>query len=186
MKYKSNSIEELIIKGCKKEEQAAQSELYRRYYSYILNFCMRYTSNEDEALEVLNDAFLKVFRNIKKFRGDGSLAGWIRQIAFRTVLDNIKKNTKYYEIITLNTDHDVYLENDALERISNEEILRCLQQITPASRHVFALHVLEGYDHKTISEMLGISVNTSRWHLSHARSELKKIYSKMNKYLIAL
>ncbi len=186
MEYNANTGGNKLLKGCKKGNSSAQAELYRRFYSHIMNYCLRYTSNKEEAVEVLNDVFLKVFTNIKTYKADGSLAGWIRKIAFHTVIDHIRHTTRYREVIELDDAADVFISNDALEIINAKEILTYIQQIPPASRNVFSLYVLEGYKHHEIAQMLHISVGTSKWHLTNAKRELQKIYTKNNNFLIAL
>lgn len=147
---------------------------------------MRYTSNEDEGVEILNDVFLKVFKDINKYKGTGSLAGWIRKIALYTAIDYVRKNNSYRKTIDLDAVGDVDIQNEALDLINTSEILQFIQQVSPASRNVFSLYALEGYSHKEIAEMLDISIGTSKWHLANARKELKKMFTKSNNYLIAL
>ncbi len=186
MEYNAQTDGNILLKGCKKHNRSAQAELYRRFHSHIKTFCLRYTSNEEEAVEVLNDVFLKVFTKIGTYKGEGSLAGWIRKIALHTAIDYIRQHTRYHEIMDLEAEPDVFISNEALSVINTKEILRYIQKISPASRNVFSLFELEGYKHQEIAKILNIPVNTSKWHLANARKELQKIYVKQNNFLIAL
>src|SRR6476620_11263673 len=169
-----------IIKGCLKNDRASQKALYEHFYSKMLGVCMRYAKDRDEAKDVLHEAFLKVFTNLKNFNGTGSFEGWIRRIMVNTSIDHLRKNKQNYLIVSTvyanekaaNMVEEVN-EDDFLN-IDKEEILKAVQELTPAYRTVFNLYVIEEFTHKEIAEMLEISEGTSKSNLSKAKFNLKK------------
>jgi RNA polymerase sigma-70 factor (ECF subfamily) len=135
---------------------------------------LRYTCNEDDATQILNDGFLKVFNKIGLYEFTGSFEGWIKRIIFRTALDFIRQNKTYKSTITLSetqTDYDGEVYNTVLNSINGEIINKIIQKITPASRTVFSMFLIDGYSHKEIAETLHISENTSKWHLCNAKNQ---------------
>lgn len=175
MKLYRGFKEEQLIKGCKRGERSAQKKLYEKYYGKMLTICMRYASDKDEAVAILNDAFLKVFNNIANYRGDGALGAWMGRITFYTAINHIRKNSSYKKSITLDSEEDGVFEHDVLDDLSAAEIMDMIQELNPGSRNVFSLYIIEGYSHKEIAEMLDIPIGTSKWHLSNARKELQKM-----------
>lgn len=170
-----------IIKGCLKNDRASQKALYEQYYSKMLGVCMRYCKDRDEAKDVLHEAFLKVFNNLKNFSGTGSFEGWIRRIMVNTSIDNLRKNKQNYLIVSTvyasekaSAMAEELPEDDVLLNIDKEEILKAVQELSPAYRTVFNLYVIEEYSHKEIAEMLDISEGTSKSNLSKAKFNLKK------------
>lgn len=169
-----------IIKGCLKNDRASQKALYEQHYSKMLGVCLRYAKDKDEAKDVLHEAFLKVFTNLKNFNGTGSFEGWIRRIMVNTSIDHLRKNKQNYLIVSTvyanekasNMADEV--EEDELINIDKEEILKAVQELTPAYRTVFNLYVIEGFTHKEIAEMLDVSEGTSKSNLSKAKFNLKK------------
>lgn len=175
MKFTKHSSIELLIKGCKKKHPLAQKYLYERFFSTMFNIANRYVSNEDEALDILNQGFMKVFLKLNTFKNKGSFEGWIKRIIFHTAIDHIRKNTTYKQVMNFSIEKEQIVENEVVNQMLSEDIFKVLQQIPPASRNVFSLFVIEGYAHKEISEMLNISINTSKWHLAFARKEFKRM-----------
>lgn len=169
-----------IIKGCLKNDRASQKALYEQYYSKMLGVCLRYAKDKDDAKDVLHEAFLKVFSNLKNFNGTGSFEGWIRRIMVNTSIDHLRKNKQNYLIVSTvyanekgsNLAEEV--NDDELNHISKEEILKAVQELTPAYRTVFNLYVIEEFTHREIAEMLEISEGTSKSNLSKAKFNLKK------------
>jgi len=186
MQYKESNSENELIEGCRAGHRLAQKHLYKRFYGQMLGICMRYTRNKEEAVEVLNDSFLKVFQGIDKYNGSGALGGWIAKIVFYTAIDYVRKHTSYKKIIDLESTYESEIESDVLDRLSAQELMGLVQKVTPASQSVFSLYAIEGYSHKEAAEMLGISVGTSKWHLANARKELKSMLMRTGNYLIAI
>jgi RNA polymerase sigma-70 factor (ECF subfamily) len=170
-----------IIKGCLKNDRASQKALYEQYYSKMLGVCQRYAKDKDDAKDVLHEAFLKVFSNLKNFNGSGSFEGWIRRIMVNTSIDYLRKNKQNYLIVSTvyaNEKASAAIEeiedDDLLLNIDKEDILKAVQDLTPAYRTVFNLYVIEEFTHKEIAEMLDISEGTSKSNLSKAKFNLRK------------
>ncbi len=172
--------EEDIIAGCKQGKRFAQNELYNRYCDAMLGIAMRYATNKDEAEDALQDAFVKIYKNIVKFEGrrDGSLTTWIKTIVVNTTLSLIKKNKKHNFTENI-ADYHLKIEreqesNDDEAQTLQEKILKALDKLPLGYKTVFNLYVMEGYKHKEIAEILSISENTSKSQLSKARKQIKK------------
>ena len=154
----------------------------------MMQVCLRCTNGDRErALEILNNGFLRVFKKIGTFEFKGSLEGWIRQIIRHAISDYFKANQQYLENILLNEPEmsqahrkDQNTEG-AFENLYFEDLLKIVDLLPPATREVFRLFAIEGYNHAEISEQLGISVGTSKWHLSTARDKLRLLISEENK-----
>ena len=143
----------------------------------MMQLCVLYTKNENDALDVLNTGFLKVFQNIQRYEpAQGSLYTWIRTVVVRSCIDFIKKKATT-EIIPdeLHTAADVPIEADVISRLEAAQLLHLIQQLPPAKLAVFNLYVMEGYNHKEIAKLLSISEGTSKWHLSEARKKLQQM-----------
>jgi len=169
---------ERIIEGCKKQDRKAQEQLYRNFYRAMMTLCLRYTKNEADAMEVLNTGFYKVYKHINRYdTSKASVYTWIRTIIINSCLDFIKaKGTNIRE--ELDQAAAVDLPPDVFIKMSATEILKLVRQLPPATQGVFNLYVMEGYTHKEIGELMGISDGTSKWHLSEARKILKQLISK--------
>jgi RNA polymerase sigma-70 factor (ECF subfamily) len=144
--------------------------------------CDRYTSNQEDAVEILNDGFLKIFREIHHYQPAyadviSSFKGWLRKIMVYTAIDHFRKNQKHKVVTEL--DNVVYqleaVSEDAIDKLSHEEIIRAIQELSPGYRTVLNLFIIEGLSHEEISHKLGISTGTSKSNLSKARRQLQKI-----------
>ena len=166
-----------IIEGCIKNDRKSQEILYKEYFPSMINMCMRYVHDKDRAAEIVNDGFLKVFSKISQFENRGSLEGWIRRIVFHSMSDNIKKNANYLKFMVFD-DHDRKVSQNVLDRLYEEDIMKLVELVPPASGEVFILYAIEGFSHKEIAERKGISIGTSKWHLSEARKKLKTLILK--------
>lgn len=169
-----------LIKGCLDGKEKCFKALYSNHFAKMLNVCLRYTKNIEEAKDVLHEGFIKVFKQLGSFKGEGSFEGWVRVIMIRTAIDNYHKN----QIPSLaEYARDEYHEQKLLESMEHEEktltdlsyqdLLGMIQKLSPAYRIVFSLYVIEGYSHKEIAEQLNISEGTSRSNLLKARANLK-------------
>ena len=168
--------EEQLIDGCVAGKQSAQKLLYDTYSGKMMGVCMRYTSNYEEAQDVLQDALIKVFGKIHLYKKEGSFEGWIRRIVVNTALDHIRKNKKSRE--TVDADSVFYLleSNDfVLENLAAEDLLKILNTIPTGYKIVFNMYAIEGYSHKEIAEKMGFSVNTSKSQYSRAKAHLRNI-----------
>ncbi len=183
------SAEELTyhVEACGRNSRESQKIIYVSFYGYAMAICDRYTKNQDDSVEILNDGFLKIFRDIHNYKPAysdviSSFKGWLRKIMVYTSIDHFRKRQKHQVVTQL--DNMVYemssVQEDALEKISYDEIIRGVQLLSPGYRAVFNLFVIEGWNHEQIGEQLGISSGTSKSNLSKARRQLQKILSKQN------
>jgi RNA polymerase sigma factor (sigma-70 family) len=176
----SNEKEDIdIITACKKGDRKAQERLYKNYYRAMMTICLRYTKNDEDAIEVLNNGFLKVFKNIQRY--DSSQAGlytWIRTIVINSCLDFIKQKQRLEKVNELSENVEVHIAPEAIEKIKTTELLQLIRRLAPATGAVFNLYVIEGYNHKEIAPLLNISEGTSKWHLSDARKNLQQLISE--------
>jgi RNA polymerase sigma-70 factor (ECF subfamily) len=164
-----------IVEGCLANDRAAQEQLYRKYYGKMMGTCMRYLRNEDDAREVLNTGFLKVFQNLDKFENSGSFDGWVYLIIRNAIIDQIRKRVKYREeSLTAEMEVNVGVEANALQQLYAKDLLNMLHNLPETTRLVFNMFALEGFKHEEIASTLGISAGTSKWHVSEARRILKQ------------
>lgn len=166
--------EEKLIKRCLENDANAQAELYRCFAPKMFGICLRFTRNKMEAEDVLQDGFIKVFTYLKDFKNEGSLEGWIRRTMINTAINYYKKMLKKMNEMDIDqTDIPAADEETAVDRMSNDELLKLVQELPDGYRMVFNLSVIEGYTHKEIADILNISENTSKSQLSRARSVLQ-------------
>lgn len=163
-----------IVKGCKQNDRKSQEGLYKAYYKSMVTICLRYTRNEEDAVEVLNNGFLKVFQNIQRYESkQASLYTWIRTIVINSCLDFIKKKSRSEEHHELAKATEVHVPAEVIGKMKATELLVLIRSLPPSTAAVFNLYVIEGYNHKEIGNLLGISEGTSKWHLSEARKQLQ-------------
>ncbi|HEX6334843.1 MAG TPA: sigma-70 family RNA polymerase sigma factor [Flavisolibacter sp.] len=184
----SNQIfdESDLIDGCIRGDRRLQRELYQRFASKMYGVCLRYAGNTEEAEDILQEGFIKVFNKIGSFRKEGSFEGWIRRIFVNTAIEHYRKKiylqpiTEYEE----NTVEGKYLS--VLDSLAEKDIIQLVQQLSPGYRTVFNMYVVEGYTHKQIADALGISEGTSKSQLSRAKQilqDLVKNYLERTKQL---
>ncbi|HVK96610.1 MAG TPA: sigma-70 family RNA polymerase sigma factor [Flavisolibacter sp.] len=164
-----------LVVGCMRNERRAQEQLYKKYCGAMLSLCLSYVKNEQEAIEVLQDGFLKVFQQISRFDSSKSTVyTWIRTIVLRTAIDHLRKKNQKPDPVEWKEAYDPAINAEAVQRMSSEEILYLLHKLPATTRAVFNLYVVEGFNHREIGELLEISEGTSKWHLSEARKNLSK------------
>jgi len=172
------NVDEAIIKGCMEGNRGAQKLLYQAYVSTMMTVCLRYTQHRDEAEDILQEGFLKVFQNIKSFRNEGSLEGWIKRIIINHALNHFKKSRKtpFLEDIDKINERQIINNNEPetfYSPIPQERLLALIQALPPGYRIVFNLYAFEEYSHKEIAKALKISENTSKTQLLKARRMLR-------------
>jgi len=173
MSFKSTLSEQDLIKGCIRNDRRMQEVLYRQYCSSMLVLCRSYAKNEEDAVEVLQDGFLKIFQQLSRFDSSkAALYTWMRTIMIRTAIDFLRRQNKKQVAMEWKEEHDPTIGAEAFERISAQQILHLLQHLSATTRAVFNLYITEGYNHREIGELLKISDGTSKWHLSEARKYL--------------
>ena len=175
----NNYSEEEIIRGCQKEENIFQTILYEKYSSLLLGICRRYIKNNADAEDIMIHSFVKIFENIKKYTPTGSFEGWIKRITVNECLLFLRKNRLVFlDIDTIHQNEFIEPEYDN-DELNEKYILEMIHSLSTAYKTVFNLYVIEGYTHKEIAEILGITESTSKSNLSRARDILqKKILSK--------
>jgi RNA polymerase sigma factor (sigma-70 family) len=164
-----------LIKGCKKKDRMSQKGLYQIFYSYSMRMCIRYAKDKDEALELVNDGFMKVFINIHKYDPDKPFKAWLSTIMINSSIDHYRKQIKRIEMEELNAKHEMEDRESILSKIHYEDLIRLVQKLSVAYRTVFNLFAIDGYSHEEIANMLSISVGTSKSNLFKAREQLKRM-----------
>jgi len=177
--------EQEIITGCKDNKRVFQEMLYKQYYNLFLKICSRYALNMEDAEQLLNDGFLKIFNHISGYKNAGSFEGWMKRIMVNNCLDYLKsKDTKnalkISHAVPANETHEVAIAADVVKAMEFKELLGMIQTLPYTTKTVFNLYVFEGFAHKEISQMLDMSEGTSSWHLHHARNLLQKEIKKNN------
>ena len=171
--------DETLIKACVSGNEKAQFQLFEQFAPKMMAVCLRYAENREMAEDVLQDSFVKVFKNLKKFTNEGSLDGWIRRIMVNTSLDAILKNKKRKFDSQIESVSYLAPQNDFIEEsLMAEDLMLIINQMPEGYKLVFNLYAIEGYSHKEIAETLGISENTSKSQYSRARAYLREILEK--------
>lgn len=170
------------IEGCVLNDRLSQKRIYNSFYVYSMTICDRYTTSHNDSLEVLNDGFLKIFKEIYRYKPAyadvvASFKGWLRKIMVYTAIDHFRKNKKYKAIKSLD-DGIIQIstgEENVFAKMNLEEVMGSLRQLTPAYRTILNLFIVEGFTHEEISKVLGISIGASKSGLARGRMQLKKI-----------
>lgn len=170
-----NPSESDLIKGCIEGNPEMQKLLYDLYSSKMYGVCLRYAENAEDANDVMQEGFIKVYRSLPKFRAEGSFEGWIRRIFVNTSIEHYRKKTKKYNITEVQENTIEDNELSALDSLATKDILNIINELSPGYKQVFNLHVVEGYSHKEIADILGITEGTSKSQLARAKGVLKKI-----------
>ena len=160
-----------LIEECKQQNANAQSALYKQYSGVLFGICLKYSPNRAEAEDNLQDAFITIFSRIEQYQGKGSFEGWIKRITVNTALQKYRKK-KVYDISNEEQIEDAAVEIEETN-VPLDFLLKIIQELPDRYRLVFNLYVLDGYSHKEIAEMLGISDGTSKSNLARARMILK-------------
>jgi RNA polymerase sigma-70 factor (ECF subfamily) len=164
-----NITESDLIKGCIDGNRRMQETLYQRFAPKMYAVCLRYAGTAPEAEDILQEGFIKVFKKLTSYRGEGSFEGWIRRIFVNTAIEHFRRK-RYLQPVTEREENTVegkYLS--ILDDMAEKDVLALVQQLSPGYRTVFNMYVVEGYTHKEIADMLGISEGTSKSQLSRAK-----------------
>ncbi|MEM9051335.1 MAG: RNA polymerase sigma factor [Bacteroidota bacterium] len=176
----------LLIENCLRNNRKSQELIFRTFYSKMMSVCRRYTSDDDQAQDIVQDAFIKVFKNLERFNYQGSFEGWIRRIMVNTAIDFTRKKKSSQEFSSEQKPIEEYSdiaieEEDELPKeytLNVNDIQRGMKELSNAYRTVFNLYVFENYSHQEIADELNISVGTSKSNLAKARANLKRILLK--------
>ncbi len=170
--------EQDMIQGCIKGNLSSQKQLYEQYAGKMLAVCMRYARDRSEAEDMLQEAFLKVFQNIGKFKFEGSFEGWIRRIMVFSAINYYKQRSRKFKE-DLDQQHiDVAYNEEIIDRISAKEIMELVQQMPEGYKIIFNLFAIEGFSHKEISEELGIAIGTSKSQYARAKQYMQNLLAK--------
>lgn len=162
-----------LIKGCIEGDRRMQKELYDRFSPKMYAVCLRYMGNADDAQDILQEGFIKIYKNLERFRGDGSFEGWVRRIFVNTAIEQIRKK-KMDLSLTEKEETIEYKSVSAVDNINEKDLLKIVSGLSPGYRSVFNMYVVEGFSHKEIGELLGISEGTSKSQLARARMILQE------------
>lgn len=173
--------DEQLVKECVSGNTIAQKKFYDLFARKMMGVCLRYTNNVEEAEDVLQDGFIKIFGKLADFESKGSLEGWVRRIMVNTALDQYRKNKKHQndvdvDLVGYKLEKDDYI----IETITAQDLLKIVQAIPEGYRVVFNLFAIEGYSHKEIAERLGVTESTSKSQYSRAKSLLRKLLIENN------
>ncbi len=164
-------------------DQAAQEELYRTFYGYAMGICLRYTQSKEEAQEVVNDGFIKLFQHIKHCKKEATFKGWLRRIMINASIDYYRQHQKHHFHLDISHSNQQTIQAEGLTQLTQEEVIQVIQQLSPAYRLIFNLYAIEGFTHKEIAAKLDISIGTSKSNLAKARIKLKKMLEHIGQNL---
>ncbi len=166
---------ESVIAACLDNNSQAQRTLIGLFMGYAKSICSRYSANEQEVEEIINDGFLKVFTNLSKYDSSQPFKAWLRTIMVNTAIDFYRSNKKYHLQISIDDIDTPDFDDDIISQLSAAEIMGLVQKLSPTYRMVFMLYVVEGYKHKEIAAKLGIQEGTSKSNLQDARLKLQEM-----------
>ena len=163
-----------LIKRCKAGQRQAQELLYKQFAAKMLAVCMRYATDRMEAEDMLQNGFIKVFQKIEDYRGEGSFEGWIRRIMVHASIEYYRKNHKMMQVVDFEEGQEPSVNACAASSLEAKDLLALIKGLSPGYRLVFNLYAIDGYSHKEIAAMAGISEGASKSQLSRARAILKE------------
>lgn len=164
-----------LIAGCRRMEEVSQMELYRQFYNYGMSISLRYSSNRESALEILNDGFLKVFLKIDQYKTESSFKPWLRRILINASIDYYRKYEQKKNPTLEIENYTNSSHNIALDKLAFDDLKLIMQTLPAAYRMAFNLYVVEGYSHAEIAKELNINIGTSKSNLSKARRKIKEL-----------
>jgi RNA polymerase sigma factor (sigma-70 family) len=173
--------EEAILKGCLQNDAASQRELYNRYSPKMLSVCYRFAQNREDAEDMLQEGFIKVFSQMHTFENRGAFEGWIRRIVVHTCINILKKNKKFNESVDIFHANSVQVREDSVPSIIQaKQVVECIRMLPIGYRTVLNLYAIEGYSHREIADALEIEESTSRSQYTRAKAMLEDILIKKN------
>ena len=173
-----------LLKKCTKGERRAQFDLYKQCYPTLMRVCRRYRKNEDEVAALLNEGFLKILTNLKKYDTKTPFEAWIKRVMINTLIDDFRKNRKEKEHIIYAETHKLVVIGKALDYneadryFDAEHIKSIIHRIPEMNKQVFNLYAIDGFSHREIGTKFGFSEGTSKWYLSKARQQIKELLNK--------
>lgn len=173
--------EKEIIRGCCAGNIISQKTLYKCLSAKMFAVCLRYAHDYHTAEDILQDGFIKVFKNIEKYRGDGSFEGWVRRIFVNTSIEYYRKKINMYSTTEIESDAIKTYDGDVIDQLQAAELVQLISELSPGYRMVFNMYAIEGYSHQEIADTLGISEGTSKSQLSRARLILQEKIEKIQR-----
>ncbi|AYL96986.1 RNA polymerase sigma factor [Mucilaginibacter celer] len=170
--------EEEIVRQCKKGSLKYQELLYKQFYGYAMGISLRYSLNRDDALEAVNDAFIKVFNAIGSYNTDKPFKAWLRTIMVNTAIDRRRKDLKFQLNVELDNAAPIRSSMGPVDNLNAQDILKLMVELPAIQRTIFNMYEIDGYDHEEIATMLSIPVSSSRVYLSRAKERLRNILRK--------
>jgi RNA polymerase sigma factor (sigma-70 family) len=164
---------DILLKECKRGKSGSQEELYRRFASAMYGLCLQYASCEEDAQDIMQEGFIKIFTKLDQVKNPDALPGWIRRVMINTALERYRSQVILQRVDEVKEEFDEVSGNEALDNLTCDELVGLIQSLTPRYRMVFNLYAIEGYSHLEISEELGITIGTSKSNLSRARAILQ-------------
>ena len=165
---------EILIKGCKKGRPKSQEALYSRFASAMYGICLQYASSEEDAQDIMQEGFIKVYAKLDQVKNPAAFPGWIRRLMINTALEKYRSQVILQRVDDVKGEINEKTDDGIFSKLTSEELVLLIQTLSPKYRMVFNLYAIEGYSHQEISEELGISVGTSKSNLSRARGILQK------------
>jgi RNA polymerase sigma-70 factor (ECF subfamily) len=174
---------DILIKGCKKGKPKSQEALYRRFASAMYGICLQYASSEEDAQDIMQEGFIKVFNKLDQVKNPAAFPGWIRRVMINTALEKYRSQVILQRVDDVKEDIREDSDVGVFESLTSQELVELIQTLSPKYRMVFNLYAIEGYSHQEISDELGISIGTSKSNLSRARAilqeKVKSIYGSI-------
>lgn len=177
MIFKRKYTDEELVAGCVENNRMCQELLYRKYFPTMMQMCLRRTNDREEAMTIVNNGFLRIFKKIHLYSFKGSLEGWIRRLVWHSLADHFRGQSKSLHYLVFE-ERDQVEPSSPAQNLYFEDLVQLIDLLPAATREVFQLYAIEGYSHKEIGQQLNISVGTSKWHLSSARKKLKELIHK--------
>jgi RNA polymerase sigma-70 factor (ECF subfamily) len=173
--------EEQMLAGIIKNNAAAQEELYQRFSPRMLGVCYRFAKNREDAEDMLQEAFIKVFTQLHQYRNEGALEGWVRRIVVHTCINVLKKNKKFTDSVDIMYANGIFIKEDMIPAIMQaKQVVECIRLLPLGYRTVLNLYAIEGFSHKEIGDLLEIGESTSRSQYTRAKTMLEDILKRKN------
>ncbi|MCX6352321.1 MAG: RNA polymerase sigma factor [Bacteroidetes bacterium] len=162
-----------LLEGCKQGNRKCQKLLFEGWFGEMYAVAKRYSRDDDEAKDVVQNGFIKVFTRINSYTGEGTFKAWVHRVMVRTAIDQYRHNKRIAQVFERGIEYDVPVEAEVEGHIAYEEITLIIDMLSPLQKNIFYMAVMDGFSHKEIGEELGITEGTSKWHLYEGRKKLK-------------
>jgi len=169
-----------MIEGCLKGDRKEQRKFYDEFYNLVFSICLRYTKERGEAKSFANLCFLKIFKNLHQYKEQGTFISWLSKVSIHVCLDQVRSRISYQKKhLAVEVHLEKAIDANVIDQLELEDLYKVIQELPDTHQTVFSLHAIDGYKHKEIAEMLGITTGTSRWYLAKAKELLQQ---KLKRY----